>query len=158
MAAGRAALCVWNHGSWCVVSHTDIVDGKALFEKVGCGREFVLNVQVAAETDRLLRVAKDATVTLLENPPSAAPGEDAFLFEFDKSCPLGEFEPDREYTLLVHTASGWKEHETERAATGAIRFLAEPDRLYRLVADGMTARPFTVAAASHSDEMEVHKH
>jgi hypothetical protein len=140
----RAALTVWNMDKWRVVARSTVGKGTVEFQKVGCGRNFVFAVQVKGEEDRLVRVLTDGTFTLLDNRESLTPEAGTLHLEFDKSGKLGEFRPDEEYRVMVHTVKGWKDIPSERLSTGAVGFGAETDRLYRVWGKGLRDRPFTV--------------
>ncbi len=138
---GKASLNVFNDGEWRVVARAEIKEGKAAFEKVGCRRNFALVVRVEGEKDRLFDVRTDKTVRELNG---AAPEEGRFECKFDKQSPLGEFKPDKDCKVEIWTPEGFKEVESERVSTGALKFSAHPDCMYRLAGEGMSNRLFTV--------------
>jgi len=157
-AGGRASLNVWNHDEWRTVVRADLAGGEAVFSKVGCSQEFVFLVRLEGSSGRLARVHVGGAVTWLDNGPGTAPGEGAFPFEFGKANPLGEFKPDEEYSLFVHTEKGWMEIPAERLSTGAVGFEAGPGRLYRLRGKGVSKRPFTVREGDDGGEPVLVKH
>jgi len=138
---GKASLNVFNDGEWRVVARAEIKEGKAAFEKVGCRRNFALVVRVEGEKDRLFDVRTDKSVRELKG---AAPEEGRFECKFDKQSPLGEFKPDKDCKVEIWTPEGFKEIECERVSTGALKFNAHADCMYRLVGEGMSSRLFTV--------------
>jgi hypothetical protein len=151
-----AELRVWNQEAWRVVARAAVRDGKAFFEKVGCRAEFVLLVRIPKEPDRLVRVRTDGSVFPLTNDAESGPGPVAVAL--DKACPLGEFRPDAEYRVCVHTSKGWKPLESERLATGAVGFRAAVDRLYRIEGAGISNRPFTVVQPADGGPATICKH
>ncbi|MCC6465869.1 MAG: hypothetical protein IT463_11065 [Planctomycetes bacterium] len=153
--APKAALRVWNHDEWRVVARADLKDGVAAFEKVGCSRDFVFNVQAEGAQEKLLLVRKGGE--MLELAAGEMPAGGTFKAQFGKSCALGEFKAEAEYKVLVFAAGAWAEVPCTRVSTGAIAFEAHPDRLYRLQGEGMADRPFTVAMPEGAFEPEVVK-
>ncbi|MCA8914040.1 MAG: hypothetical protein KDB90_01410 [Planctomycetes bacterium] len=137
----KAALCVWNHDEWRVVARSKIEGRKVTFKDVGKRRDFILCVQAEASKDRLIALVAGKQVELA-NPAGTDAGKDAFDCELEKACDLGEFQPEEEYTVYVHTADGWKEVDSTRVSTGAISFSCDPQRLYRIVGAGINSRPF----------------
>ncbi|MCZ7605703.1 MAG: hypothetical protein M5U25_06410 [Planctomycetota bacterium] len=144
----KAALCVWNHDEWRVVARSKLEGRAVTFKDVGRSRNFVLLVQADESADRLLTLIEGKVIELA-NPAGIEPGEGAFACALEKACDLGEFQPDAEYEVQVHTAKGWQAIESERVATGALSFQCDPKRLYRIVGEGINSRPFT---ATSSDE------
>jgi hypothetical protein len=65
-------------------------------------------------------------------------------FTFEKQSPLGEFQPEKQYQVQVWTSAGWQGIESERVTTGALKFKADKERLYRLQGEGINGRPFTI--------------
>jgi hypothetical protein len=141
----KAGLKVWNADEWRLVARSRIEGDKVTFKDVGAKLPFVLMVSAKNSSDRLLTIV-DGKVTLLNNTADTKSGKDAFALKFDKSCDLGEFEPDEEYTVLVQTRDGWQEIESERLSTGALSFECDPHRLYHIEGHGINARPFTATA------------
>lgn len=138
---GKASLNVFNSGEWCVVARAEIKDGKVAFENVGCRRNFALCVRVEGEKDRLFDVRTDKSVREVKG---AAPEEGRLECRFDKQSPLGEFKPDRDCKVEMWTPEGFVEVESERVSTGALKFSAHSECVYRLVGEGMSNRLFTV--------------
>ncbi|MCB9894057.1 MAG: transglutaminase domain-containing protein [Planctomycetes bacterium] len=143
----KAALCVWNHDEWRVVARSKIEGRNVTFKDVGRRRNFVLCVQADDSTDRLVTLIEGKQVDLA-NPAGTEAGKDAFECELEKACDLGEFQPDEEYTVYVHTSAGWQEVDSTRVSTGAISFTCDPQRLYRVIGAGINSRPFTAKAGS----------
>ena len=138
----KAALCVWNHEEWRVVARSKIDGHKVTFKDVGRRRSFVLCVQADDSKDRLVALVDGKQINL-DNPATPDAGKEAFECEFEKACDLGEFQPDEDYTVYVHTLEGWQEVDSARVSTGAVSFTCDPSRLYRVVGAGINARPFT---------------
>jgi len=153
----KAELLVWNHDEWRRVARTPIEEGRALFENVGCGLNFALMVRAPRGADRIADVRTDGSVRWLNLDPVLEYGADSFDVIFDKMSPLGEFLPDAEYTLDVFTLNGWIEHPFEREWTGAISFTGATDRLYRVLGEGISDRPFTVETDAATGEVAVLK-
>ncbi|MDC1142489.1 transglutaminase domain-containing protein [Planctomycetota bacterium] len=147
VSAERAAMHVWNHEEWRVIARADVKGAKAVFENVGCARNFIVKIGAEGSTDKLFRIV-DGQVSEVGNPETVDVGEKAFQLALDKDWELGEFEPDEEYEVQIHTAKGWQKIEAEREQTGAVGFECDPNRLYRIVGKGIKDRPF---AASELD-------
>ncbi|MDC1142134.1 transglutaminase domain-containing protein [Planctomycetota bacterium] len=144
VSAERAAMHVWNHEEWRVIARADVKDAQAVFENVGCARNFIVKIGAKGSTDKLFRIV-DGEVSEVSNPETVEVGEKAFHLVLDKDWELGEFEPDEEYEVQIHTATGWQKIEAEREQTGAVGFECDPDRLYRIVGKGIKDRPFNAA-------------
>lgn len=142
----KAGLNVWNAEEWRLVARSKIEGRNVVFKDVGRRLPFVLLVTAENSVDRLLTIV-DGKVRFLDNSPYKAAGEAAFTVELEKSCDLGEFEPDEEYTVFVQTVDGWQEIESERLSTGGLSFSCDPQRLYNVEGAGINARPFTAAPA-----------
>jgi hypothetical protein len=126
------------------VARSKLAGRNVTFKDVGRSRNFVLLVRADESADRLLTLI-DGKAAQLSNPAGTEPGEGAFECVFEKACDLGEFQPDAEYEVQVHTSSGWQAIESERVATGALSFQCDPRRLYRIMGEGINSRPFTAA-------------
>ncbi|GAB4161255.1 MAG: hypothetical protein Kow00107_09080 [Planctomycetota bacterium] len=137
----KAQLMVWNSGDWHVVARSSIADGKAVFANVGCRLDFVLCVRIPGGPERLVDVRKDGSVRTMKLVADEA---DCLDVELDKMLPLGEFQPDEEYSIELYGTEGWKEIPSERVWTGALKFKGSPMCLYRLKGKGMSDRPFTL--------------
>ena len=140
----QAELMVYNDGEWRRIAQAAVANGAARFENVGCRKRFVLLVRIPGDADLLADLLPDGLVRWLSIADADPDDGQAFEVAFDKSCPLGEFKGEADYTLEVYAAGGWKPVPCERVATGAARFMGRADRLYRLTAEGITDRPFTV--------------
>ena len=138
----KAGLNVWNAEEWRLVARSKIEGRNVVFKDVGRRLPFVLLVTAENSTDRLLTIT-DGNIRFLDNSPYKDPGDAAFTVELEKSCDLGEFEPDEEYTVFVQTVDGWQEIESERLSTGGLSFSCDPQRLYNVEGAGINARPFT---------------
>jgi len=150
----RAELMVWNHDEWRAVARTDIKDGQVTFDNVGCRLNFALLVRIPGDDDRLADVRTDGSVRWLCLETRDAPDEgNAFAVAYEQSSPLGEFQPDKEYTLEYCTMEGWKECSAVRTSAGGLAFTARSDRLYRVAGEGVSNRPFTVELDSNSGEV-----
>jgi tetratricopeptide (TPR) repeat protein len=139
-----ATLLVFNSGDWRVVARTAVADGSATFEDVGCARPFVFAVHVEGEPDALFRIGEGGKPQPLAVPADAAAAAAGTRVELEKSGPLGEFAPDAGYQVFVMTEKGFAKLGSERIPTGALAFVAAPDRLYRITGHGIRDRPFTV--------------
>ena len=147
VSAEKAELKVWNADEWRLVARSLIKKNRVEFENVGARLPFVLLVSAEGSSDRLLTIV-DQKVTLLNNSLRTKNAKQAFGLEFEKSCDLGEFEPEEDYMLYVHTSAGWQEFEHERPSTGGLSFACDPGRLYRIEGAGINARPFTAKSGA----------
>ncbi len=139
----KAQLMVWNSDDWRAVAMEPIKDGKVVFNDVGCRLNFALLVRVPGDADRIADVRTDGSVRWLNMGAPGSENGEAFTAALDAKCALGEFVPDKTYTLQLYTNDGWKDVTCERTATGGMSFAAHPDRLYRITGEGISARPFT---------------
>jgi len=139
----KAELLVWNHDDWRVIARQPAQDGRVRFEKVGCRLNFALCIRVPDEAERLADVRTDGSVRWLNLDP-APPVVGGFTAVLEGKNPLGELQPGADYTLERYTLDGWQQRPVERTAAGALSFTAQPDFLYRILGDGVAARPFTV--------------
>jgi len=139
-----AKMLVWNHDEWRSVAEAPVENGKVTFENVGCALNFALCIRVPGEDERIADVRTDGSYRWLYLGADEPDDGRAFAVIYDKSCPLGEFQPDEEYVLEHYTLEGWKECAAERTPTGGVSFAGHPDRLYRITGEGVASRPFTV--------------
>ncbi|MBX3474290.1 MAG: hypothetical protein KF754_07900 [Planctomycetes bacterium] len=140
-ATEKLQLLVWNHDEWRLVARAMPANGKAVFEKVGNRKHFALLVRTPGGKDRMVVLGPKSEPRWLNNAEKVEGGAD---FTFEKQSPLGEFQPDRQYQMQVWTTAGWQDLASERVSTGALKFKAAQDRLYRLKAEGINGRPFTI--------------
>jgi hypothetical protein len=140
-AAEKLQLLVWNHDDWRIVARAMPANGKAVFEKVGNRKHFALMVRTPGGTDRMVVLGPKSEPRWLNNAEKIEGGTD---FSFEKQSPLGEFQPDKQYQVQVWTSAGWHNLPSERVTTGALKFKAAQDRLYRIQGDGISGRPFTI--------------
>lgn len=152
-SAERAELLVWNHDEWRVVARTDIENGIVTFNDVGCRLNFALLVRIPGDDDRLADVRPDGSVRWLCLGIEAPRDNKSLAVAYEKSSPLGEFQPEKEYRLEYYTKGGWKQAAMDRTSEGGVTFTARADRLYRLTGEGVSNRPFTVELDAKSGEV-----
>ncbi|KAF0239863.1 MAG: hypothetical protein FD180_5145, partial [Planctomycetota bacterium] len=81
---GEAELRVWNMEEWRRVARVPVKDGKAVFEKVGCPRDFALAVRIPGEKDRVFALAKNGTMSPMQDGP---PGDGALETTVEEKAP-----------------------------------------------------------------------
>lgn len=147
----EAEVLVWNLDDWRVITREKAQGGRVRFDNVGCRLNFALCIRIPDEQERLTDVRTDGSVRWLNLDPSAST-DGRFTAVLDVKNPLGEFQPDANYTLERYALDGWQPCPSERTPTGALSFAAHSDFLYRILGEGIAARPFTVELSPETGE------
>ncbi len=138
---GEAELRVWNMEEWRRVARVPVKNGKAVFEKVGCPRDFALAVRLPGEKDRVFALAKNGTMSPLQDGP---PGEGALEALIQEKPPASAALANPVRGIESWTVDGWKEVASKSVSEYEIGFKAEEGRLYRVKREKGAGRPFVV--------------
>lgn len=142
-ADGEAQLMVWNMDEWRRVAKAAAKGGKAVFEKVGCPRDFALAVKLpGADGVKAFALAPGGAMRFLDD---GAPGAGELAAVVKEEPPANPEWANPYAGVETWTAGGWKEIASEAKGEYARAFAADGNRLYRVKRAKGYGRPFVVA-------------